>query len=320
LSATLSANVESLTLLGTAAIDGTGNDSNNTIIGNSANNALIGGIGIDRLFGQAGDDSLSGGADTDILYGGAGADTIDGGSGNDYASYYTAGATGDTLTVKLLDASEVAANVANSTDTTGDAAGDQLINIEYLQGSLFANNRLTGDSNSNILSSFNGNDDLSGRAGNDYLSGGTGDDSLSGDAGSDNLSGGTGNDRFVFAGGAIGLTSNVVTLLGTDTITDFTVGTDKIVLSHTTFSTLGGDNGPMYSSDFISVATDALAAINITGAKIIYSTGSGSLFYDNNGAAGNLASLGYQGGRFAILSTKPGLQATDILLQDVSFS
>ncbi|MCW9681150.1 lectin-like protein, partial [Dolichospermum planctonicum UHCC 0167] len=44
---TLATNVENLTLTGTAAINGTGNASNNVITGNSANNTLNGGAGND---------------------------------------------------------------------------------------------------------------------------------------------------------------------------------------------------------------------------------------------------------------------------------
>ncbi len=53
----LSANVENLTLTGTLAINGTGNDLANTLIGNSAANLLDGGIGADALKGGAGDDT-----------------------------------------------------------------------------------------------------------------------------------------------------------------------------------------------------------------------------------------------------------------------
>ncbi|MFN6028987.1 MAG: bluetail domain-containing putative surface protein, partial [Dolichospermum sp.] len=50
------ANVENLTLTGTAAINGTGNGGNNVITGNSANNILNGGAGKDTLTGGLGRD------------------------------------------------------------------------------------------------------------------------------------------------------------------------------------------------------------------------------------------------------------------------
>ena len=62
---TLAANVENLTLTGTAAINGTGNTLNNLIIGNSAANTLNGGSGNDTLDGAAGADSLMGGTGDD---------------------------------------------------------------------------------------------------------------------------------------------------------------------------------------------------------------------------------------------------------------
>ncbi|MBV7565535.1 M10 family metallopeptidase C-terminal domain-containing protein [Pseudomonas sp. PDM27] len=65
---------ETLTLSGTAAINGTGNGLNNTLVGNSAANVLDGG---------SGNDSLSGGEGNDRLIGGAGKDTLVGGNGND---------------------------------------------------------------------------------------------------------------------------------------------------------------------------------------------------------------------------------------------
>ncbi len=63
---TLGANLENLTLTGTANINATGND-----------------LG-DRLTGNTGDNIISGGGGSDILAGGLGADTLRGGSGNDH--------------------------------------------------------------------------------------------------------------------------------------------------------------------------------------------------------------------------------------------
>jgi Ca2+-binding RTX toxin-like protein len=53
---TLGTNVENLTLLGSAAINGTGNTLSNILVGNSAANTLSGGTGGDTLIGGAGDD------------------------------------------------------------------------------------------------------------------------------------------------------------------------------------------------------------------------------------------------------------------------
>ena len=56
-SATTSSEVENLTLTGAAAINGTGNALDNTIIGNAADNTLNGGGGDDMLMGGLGDDT-----------------------------------------------------------------------------------------------------------------------------------------------------------------------------------------------------------------------------------------------------------------------
>ena len=69
---TLSANVDKLTLAGTADISGAGNDLNNVIVGNAGANVLSGEAGDDYIDGAAGNDSLVGGLGNDTLLGSAG--------------------------------------------------------------------------------------------------------------------------------------------------------------------------------------------------------------------------------------------------------
>jgi Ca2+-binding RTX toxin-like protein len=72
----LPANVENLTLRGSLAINGTGNNLPNVIAGNVANNVLNGGGGNDILNAGAGNDQLVGGPGNDRLIGGPGRDAF----------------------------------------------------------------------------------------------------------------------------------------------------------------------------------------------------------------------------------------------------
>lgn len=96
---TLSENVENMQLMGTLAINATGNDLANTLSGNAAANQLRGGAGQDTLNGGTGTDYLEGGRDADTLAGGIGSDTyfISRGDGADRLTENDKSVNGDML-------------------------------------------------------------------------------------------------------------------------------------------------------------------------------------------------------------------------------
>jgi trimeric autotransporter adhesin len=181
----LAANVENLTLTGTAAINGTGNGLDNLIVGNAGANALAGGEGNDTLNGGAGNDSLDGGTGADRLEGGAGNDIYVVDNALDLI-VEVAGAGVDLVQSSVSHV--LAANVDNLT-LTGSAAIDGTGNG--------LNNLIIGNEGANILLGGDGNDSLAGAAGADSLDGGAGNDLIDGGAGDDRLTGGLGNDIYV---------------------------------------------------------------------------------------------------------------------------
>lgn len=204
----LTANVENLTLIGSAAINGTGNDLDNILIGNDANNILTGGIGNDRLDGKAGNDSLFGGAGDDRLDGGIGADILDGGANNDtyFVDVFSSdGISGnDDQIIELAGGGMDIVNAAVSYTLANEVENLTLTGTDAINGTgnVLAN-LINGNAAANILSGADGDDTINGNAGVDTLLGGNGDDNLNGGAdndvlfgevGNDTLSGGAGND------------------------------------------------------------------------------------------------------------------------------
>ncbi len=169
---TLFANLENLTLTGAMAINGIGNNDNNTINGNDADNILD---------GRGGSDIINGGDGNDTLNGGLGVDTVDGGDGID-----TLDLSGATNTQKV--------NLVTNVNIGGFANNDTFLNIENVIGSSTRGDDITGTAGSNTLQGLGADDILRGFNGDDILEGGDNNDYLYGGRGADVLDGGNGID------------------------------------------------------------------------------------------------------------------------------
>ncbi|WHZ22888.1 MAG: Alkaline phosphatase [Nitrospira sp.] len=196
---TLGANLENLTLTGTAAINGTGNTLNNTLVGNSGANVLSGGTGADAMSGGAGDDVYvrDNTGDTVTENSNAGTDTVQS------SLTYTLGANVENLTLTGTGAVNGTGNSLNNvltgnsatnrlTGGAGDdtyviAAGDTVVessgggtdtvqsSVAWTLGANLENLTLigtaaingTGNTSNNILAGNGANNTLSGLGGND---------------------------------------------------------------------------------------------------------------------------------------------------------
>ncbi|MEN3109662.1 calcium-binding protein [Uliginosibacterium paludis] len=173
---TLGNNLEGLILTGADHIDGTGNDSDNTLLGNDGNNQLSGGSGGDSLEGGVGNDTLDGGADDDFMVGGVGDDA------------YATDSQGDRIR-ELFD--EGIDTEIRSFETTYLLA-DNVENLT-LTGTIYRGN---GNDLNNVIIGNDADNNLLGLEGDDSLIGGGGADALFGGVGQDTLIGGEGDDYY----------------------------------------------------------------------------------------------------------------------------
>ena len=221
-----------------------------------------------------------------ILDGGGGADAMAGGAGND--TYYV-----DNSGDFVLEASNSGTDLVNS--SISYVLGSNVENLIFTGTGNFAG---TGNALANNIAGGAGNDTLTGGAGNDALDGGAGNDTLIGGAGNDTLTGGTGADLFIFIG------------TGTNTIADFTPGTDKIVFSDAGFN-LGADDGlgtttlQQLAASVFSPNIDGTMASS--GNRFAYNASIGDLYYDPDGSGSSF------GASFvASLTAHPGISAANL--------
>ena len=284
---TLSADVENLTLTGTAAINGTGNSLANMITGNAGNNTLNGGVGADTMLGGLGNDTYVVDSTGDVV---------------------TEAASAGTDTVSASVTYSLSANVENLT-LTGTAA---------ING--------TGNSLANVITSNAGNNTLNGGAGADTMSGGLGNDTYvvdnTGDVVTEAASAGTDT---VSASVTYTLSANVenLTLTGTAAINGTGNSLANVITGNVRNNTLNGGAGADFfvfnttlgsesidrigdfnvADDTIWLENDVFRAFAIMGAlsggayntgsaatetddRIIYNPETGRLLYDADGAGG----------------------------------
>ncbi|MDZ7858763.1 LamG-like jellyroll fold domain-containing protein [Sphaerotilus sp.] len=223
---TLGANLENLTLTGSAALSGFGNSLDNLLLGNSARN---------RLEGLAGNDTLDGGSGIDTLVGGSGDDT------------YLVESTGDRV---------IERSAADGTDTVLSSASYFTLEAHVENLVLLGSASIGGAGNAlaNVLTGNAGDNLFDGGEGSDTLFGGAGNDSLYGNAGSDSLVGGTGDDTY-----RVGLSTDIVVELadeGSDTVE--AVNTSYTLSDHVENLVLSG------AAYYINATGNALAN-HITG-------------------------------------------------------
>jgi Ca2+-binding RTX toxin-like protein len=318
--------------LGTRVAQATGGSGTDTL------------ISVENIGGSRFDDRLSGDAGANVISGGLGADTMAGGDGPD--TYYVdhAGDTvieldagGSDLVASYLAAYTLPANVESGRLLSGGAAkltGNALDNVlaagagsNVIDGGAgrdtadyslaakavavdlrIAVAQATGGSGADTLVAI---ENLTGSKYNDRLTGNDGPNVIIGGAGRDTLTGGLGADRFV-----------IHSLVGSDLITDFVRGTDRLAIAQSAVKVGDGDHRvegsvtlPTFGSGFAPSAelvafgqdiagplTATSAAAHIGSASSAWTTGARALFTLDNGAA-SAVFLFVSGGNDALVSS-----------------
>jgi Ca2+-binding RTX toxin-like protein len=241
------ANIENLTLTGTAAINGTGNAGNNILTGNSANN---------------------------ILDGKTGADTLIGGLGNDS---YLVENVGD----QVIETSNLATEIDSVYSIISYTLGANLENLNLLGNTAIngmgntRNNTIIGNINNNTLNGDSGNDILTGGGGQDILTGGTGSDKFVYKNLADSLL--NNNDRITDFNASIGndlflVTNSRLGFVNVGTVTSLDTAGISAKLTNAQFGASYAAQFSFGTRTFIAI-NDATAGFSPTNDAIIEVTG-----------------------------------------------
>jgi Ca2+-binding RTX toxin-like protein len=207
---TLTDHVEELHLLGSDAIDGSGNTLDNLLEGNAGNNRLDGAQGADRMLGGAGDDFYL-------------VDNV----GDQVVELHN---EGDDEVASLIDyvlAPDVEHLALLGTAGIGGAGNDGA-------------NRITGNGAANHLRGLGGDDVLRGGGGDDLLEGGAGNDSYLFDAGDglDRIADREGVNRVLFGDD-----------IHRGDLEAWTTTDDGVLVAHLRLRDPGGDTGTAQGLD-----------------------------------------------------------------------
>ena len=255
----------------------TGTANNDIINGLEGNDTLRGEEGLDALDGGVGNDLLEGNLGDDILFGKAGADSLDGGADNDFVNGgvdndHLYGGIGDDSLVGG-DGHDTLSGGADNDELDGGRGNDELTDTEG-NNTLYGNDgndllftgmgddSLYGDTGNDVLNSDAGNDQLLGGVGNDELNGGEGDDNLIGGEGNDTIMGLSGADTLV---GDVGSDRFIISIEGTDIVTDFAPGEDLLELpENISFGDLEIVRGQEdnAANTFVNFESETLAVLN----------------------------------------------------------
>jgi hypothetical protein len=284
-------------------------------------------------------DTITGSLKDDIIIGTTGGDIIDGGAGID--TFLAASLKANDIEGGTSDSNGVVINLGTTAVTKaavlsaiGSHTADAVTSVG--SGAIAYTFALSGATNSAVTSSIANVENITGTSGADYIvgslavniiDGGIGADFISGGLGADTITGGSGNDT-IDLGASDGVADTVVigataSINGTDAVTSFVAGTDKIDIS--AFETVGAvvDGTGIYtvaSGQAVFLGGQAAGAADAPGAAIIalnaagtvtaasVSTGNFVLISDDNSAAlysvlDDGAADEYTGNIFTLLST-----------------
>jgi len=261
----LGSNLENLTLMGSANINGTGNTTANTITGNTGNNILDGGDGVDALVGGAGNDTYI----VDVIS--------------------ASGLLQDTMTEASnagTDTIQLRGTYSGVVKAITLAANFENLDISNTGSSLY---NLIGNTVNNTLIGNDANNSITGGKGADILTGGSGKDTFIFTAGDSGQTAITLDKITDYTKGVVG-TGDLI-----DYVSNLTVGGSAASASATQASidtkglaTFAAGSGTTLSDALLDIATRMTAATNTKGEFALFQVNNTGDYYAfiSDGTAG----------------------------------